>query len=206
MTDITKDESTGQFIIKAKHWEPQNYINYMKQGGGSKKGFLESLLSSVSMAVAVSLLLTRVVFKEKQALQMFPQLMEMLGHDRPWDVLITLTLIVIITTGLMLRKTSAGERKGNGDLSPPVGEGGDLVSVDDMKVGGSGSCAVMDGKTIAIETIRSRYVVNAAGCYSDKIAQMIGDNTFQIKPRLGNYILLNRNQVSTGASANKFAA
>ena len=39
-----------------------------------------------------------------------------------------------------------------------------------------------------------RYVVNAAGVYSDKIAQMVGINDFQILPRRGQYILLGKDQ------------
>ena len=33
-----------------------------------------------------------------------------------------------------------------------------------------------------------RYVVNAAGLFSDKIAQMVGDTSFTIKPRLGECV------------------
>ena len=38
------------------------------------------------------------------------------------------------------------------------------------------------------------FIVNAAGCYSDKIARMVGDNTFTIKPRTGEYILLHKEE------------
>lgn len=45
-------------------------------------------------------------------------------------------------------------------------------------------------------TIQSRYIVNAAGLYSDLIAQMIskGDPGFKILPRKGQYVLLDRQQ------------
>lgn len=77
----------------------------------------------------------------------------------------------------------------------PLGrDGGREVTVDEMKVGGSGSSSVMQGQTVEIEKLRTRYIINCAGCYSDKIASMIGDHSFKIKPRIGNYILLNRNQ------------
>lgn len=39
-----------------------------------------------------------------------------------------------------------------------------------------------------------RYIVNAAGVYSDKIPQMLGMNEFSIHPRKGEYILMNKNQ------------
>ena len=42
------------------------------------------------------------------------------------------------------------------------------------------------------ETLESKVVINAAGIYSDKIAQMIGDNSFNVHPRRGEYILLDK--------------
>ena len=42
------------------------------------------------------------------------------------------------------------------------------------------------------EQIRARYVVNCAGGSSDKVAGMIGDDSFTIKPRLGEYVLLKK--------------
>jgi len=68
------------------------------------------------------------------------------------------------------------------------------VSVADMKVGGNGSKEIQKGRTMKIEKVRAKYVINCAGSYSDKIARMIGDTSFKIKPRLGDYLLLNRNQ------------
>ncbi|MBQ8407483.1 MAG: NAD(P)/FAD-dependent oxidoreductase [Clostridia bacterium] len=42
------------------------------------------------------------------------------------------------------------------------------------------------------ELVRAKYVVNAAGVYSDKIARMVGDDSFTVHPRRGEYILLDR--------------
>ncbi len=42
------------------------------------------------------------------------------------------------------------------------------------------------------ETIKSKCVINAAGLYSDEIAKMIGDNSFDVHPRRGEYILLDK--------------
>ena len=42
------------------------------------------------------------------------------------------------------------------------------------------------------EAVEAKLVINAAGVYADKIAQMIGDNSFKIHPRKGEYILLDR--------------
>lgn len=41
-------------------------------------------------------------------------------------------------------------------------------------------------------SIKSRYVINAAGIYADKIAKMVGDFSFNIHPRRGEYILLDK--------------
>lgn len=42
------------------------------------------------------------------------------------------------------------------------------------------------------ETVCAKYVINAAGLYSDAIARMIGDDSFKIHPRRGEYILLDK--------------
>ncbi len=41
-------------------------------------------------------------------------------------------------------------------------------------------------------SVDARYIVNAAGLYSDKIAAMVGDTSFTITPRRGEYILLDK--------------
>lgn len=43
-------------------------------------------------------------------------------------------------------------------------------------------------------SVVSDYVINCAGAYSDKIAQMIGDSSFRIIPRAGEYMLLDRSE------------
>ena len=40
--------------------------------------------------------------------------------------------------------------------------------------------------------IQSRFVINCAGLYSDKIARMVGDDSFNITPRAGEYLLLDK--------------
>ena len=40
--------------------------------------------------------------------------------------------------------------------------------------------------------VNARYVINAAGLYSDQIAKMVGDDSFTVHPRRGEYILLDR--------------
>ena len=42
------------------------------------------------------------------------------------------------------------------------------------------------------EAVRARYIVNAAGLFSDEIARMVGDSSFSIHPRRGEYVLLDK--------------
>jgi glycerol-3-phosphate dehydrogenase len=69
-----------------------------------------------------------------------------------------------------------------------------------MMMGGSGSQNAVGGVEVELETVRAKYVINCAGVASDKIARMIGDTSFNIKPRLGEYLLLHKNQ---GCMANR---
>lgn len=51
-----------------------------------------------------------------------------------------------------------------------------------------------DGYRIASETdvVEARFVVNCAGVYADRVAAMIGDSSFAIHPRRGEYLLLDK--------------
>ena len=42
------------------------------------------------------------------------------------------------------------------------------------------------------ETVEARTVINCAGVYSDEIAALVGDSSFTVKPRRGEYVLLDR--------------
>lgn len=42
------------------------------------------------------------------------------------------------------------------------------------------------------EVIKAKYVINAAGIYSDKVSEMVGENSFDVHPRRGEYMLLDR--------------
>lgn len=44
------------------------------------------------------------------------------------------------------------------------------------------------------EDIKARYIINAAGLYSDKIANMVGCYDFKIIPKRGQYILMGKDQ------------
>ena len=40
--------------------------------------------------------------------------------------------------------------------------------------------------------VEAKYVINAAGLYSDAIARMVGDDSFTVHPRRGEYVLLDK--------------
>lgn len=42
------------------------------------------------------------------------------------------------------------------------------------------------------DAVEARYVINCAGVYSDEIAKMVGDDSFSVHPRRGEYILLDK--------------
>ncbi len=46
-----------------------------------------------------------------------------------------------------------------------------------------------DGRSVS-----AKYIINCAGCYSDKVAAMVGDTSFEIIPRAGQYILLDKKE------------
>ncbi|MCQ2470530.1 MAG: NAD(P)/FAD-dependent oxidoreductase [Clostridia bacterium] len=57
-----------------------------------------------------------------------------------------------------------------------------------------------DGEYFTLDTaqgeIKAKYVINAAGVYSDTVARMIGDDSFNIIPRKGEYYLLDKSECS----------
>ena len=71
----------------------------------------------------------------------------------------------------------------------------------------NGACLMLDTEVTAVhkngdifeietenETVTANAVVNAAGLYSDEIARMIGDDSFNVIPRRGEYILLDKEE------------
>ncbi|MBR5280910.1 MAG: FAD-dependent oxidoreductase [Clostridia bacterium] len=44
------------------------------------------------------------------------------------------------------------------------------------------------------QSVQGRFVVNCAGAYSDKISAMVGDDSFTIIPRAGEYLLLDKSE------------
>ncbi len=47
------------------------------------------------------------------------------------------------------------------------------------------------------EILKGKYLINCAGCYSDKVAQLAGDCDFEIVPRAGEYLLIDKTEGDT---------
>lgn len=163
-----KKETAG-YTIGVRHWEPASYV-----GGGSGMGVVPSaVLALVPLILSVVLGAAGVA---KGSELMLNTVAALLGP----------VLFFAAFKGLL-----------GGDAPKTVGNGaGKNVAdwVDAMKVGGSGSAAGVNGVTFAKEEIKARFVINCAGVNSDKIANMVGDTSFYMKPRLGEYLLLHKNQ------------
>ena len=205
-------DADGDFEVTVNYWEPSPYV---KANGGVdalRRDLLKgpSTPSKVIAHLIWTIVVLAVVNGAGTAYGLMPQIMARVdivslkislgnhGHILDHAELIVTGVVGFILVLDMLQDImNNSDRKSNNAAhckSSPVGKGGERCTVEQMKVGGSGSCSVMGGETIAMESYKAKFVINCAGSYSDKIAQMIGDNSFKIKPRLGDYLLLNRNQ------------
>lgn len=192
VTALSYDETTQNWTVVMNHWEPHDYISANKHR--------QEL--SPARVMTYALILVSTLVSVGMGVQLF---LDNKVDDSTRQYAALATYSVILASALLFMKhwytprsipkttpmTTLVEKAGK-----PVGKGGSKVSVDEMLVGGSGATVAVDGNFIDTEEIRVKYVINCAGGASDEIARMIGDNLFTIKPRLGDYLLLNRNQVS----------
>jgi L-2-hydroxyglutarate oxidase LhgO len=211
----------GLMEVICDHWEPEAYANIMPEhekiistkqdevdlaesegiknisGSGSGKNTLGQAIMKASACMIFSLLGVHNT-APKLAIIWKKPVEEMILYGGICSLLMAVILAyTLYGSGGHYSISISGSSSGNdnnGDNRKSIGSGGNKVTVEEMKVGGSGSKTAMNGVTVGIEKYKTRYIVNAAGAYSDKIAQMLGDNSFKIKPRLGDYLLLNRNQ------------
>ena len=205
-------DNDGEFEITAKYWEPAPYVQAAGGVDKIRKGLLRG--TSTPAEVIAQLIWIMIVLAGVSGVGteygLLPQLLahpDVQKHlaqvDQEYAYLVENAKLIItsiiglyMVLDMFLSKMSSGDNVGKVAVvtKDSVGSGGAKVSIEDMKVGGSGSCAAMNGVTVAHEVYKCKYVINCAGSYSDKIANMIGDNSFKIKPRLGDYLLMNRNQ------------
>ena len=187
VTSLSYDDIKKSWTVTLRHWEPQEYIEATKQLTPMRVAALAAItvLTLITSGMGLQLLLDDNVHKT----------------TRQYSALALYT--IILATSLIVSRHLNGNKsipktmpltKLVKEAGKPVGKGGKKVAVDEMLVGGSGASDIMDGVTVEMEQAKAKYVINCAGGASDQIARMIGDETFAIKPRLGDYLLLNRNQ------------
>lgn len=172
-------QDNGHFVIEANYWEPKEYIDACRTS--------TSVLIILLQALAVVIFGHYVVGKVG-------------NRTLPWQgqahvaLLALLWLVSRYQSKLLNNNRSKSITQLVKEAGEPKGSAGTSVKVEDMLIGGSGAATTQQGQVVAKETFTCKYVVNCAGGASDQIARLIGDDSFAIKPRLGDYLLLNRNQ------------
>lgn len=185
-------DPSHNFEVRAEYWEPENYVHQISNAG--KKHIVRFGVLAVAIVITGHFLAVR---------------KGMMGEQKDGTIhLVAMVVLWLYAKGsnMVIQAESVTRTTPIADLvakaGEPEGKNGETVSVDEMLVGGSGSHGVMGGRTVATEVIRCKYIINCAGGASDKVARLIGDTSFKVKPRLGDYILLNRNQVNTNVTEN----
>lgn len=166
--------------VHLEHWEPGDYVATVR-----KQGMMNILVLVLNVT---SLLSTLYVAYKYQELEYLP--LPLVGIAGGFFLA---SVILPGIVGEPIAKGSIAEIL-RGHSVGLQGKGGDQVNVKTMLVGGSGSMTYMKGEVVEKQVVTARHVINCAGGYSDEIAKMVGDDSFTIKPRLGDYLLLNRNQ------------
>ena len=180
VSGITKT-SDDLFNVTVQRWEPSDY----SVSGETKQS--NSMISNFKLVTYLSLAAAA--------------LYQHVTGENIKELLLTIAGIALVAELFQKLGNNLTQKKKDlkqlvDECEPPKGSGGNSVTVEDMFTGGSGSRKAMNGRIIDTEKIQSKYIINCAGGYSDRVAAMIGDTSFTIKPRLGDYLLLNRNQVS----------
>eukprot|EP00579_Thalassiosira_antarctica_P003812 CAMPEP_0201906780 /NCGR_PEP_ID=MMETSP0902-20130614/57198_1 /ASSEMBLY_ACC=CAM_ASM_000551 /TAXON_ID=420261 /ORGANISM="Thalassiosira antarctica, Strain CCMP982" /LENGTH=716 /DNA_ID=CAMNT_0048440925 /DNA_START=7 /DNA_END=2157 /DNA_ORIENTATION=+ len=197
VTDITKKGEL--FEVDVRHWEPKAYVTAREKMGKSADGSEPTSSSGGSLIYKSGIAVSSLSVMVKGIMM---ALDENVNDDIRLQSALATLFVAVVTAMLLLKPSSGTKKRGPTVLkdlvdkcSPPVGSGEDgNVGVADMFTGGSGSWNAVKGVTAGRENVKTRYVINCAGSSSDKIAKMIGDDSFYIKPRLGDYLLLNRSQ------------
>jgi L-2-hydroxyglutarate oxidase LhgO len=203
-----QEEQIGDlFDIQLRHWEPSHYVESKQKyqtAGTTAKIIMGSIFLSTSVMVGLGV-----------TMALDSKLPQETRHQSIMAVLVLLVSGILAVVNYFYKSTStSGGDGGRGyaaagaklakmatkqvvDMCQPLEgkKGGSKVNVEEMFTGGSGSIKAVKGVVVGEEQIQAKYIINCAGGASDKIANMIGDYSFKIKPRLGDYLLLNRNQV-----------
>jgi L-2-hydroxyglutarate oxidase LhgO len=181
-----QNKDKGHMMVTLKYWEPEDYVRAIAQAG--KATVFNFAMYAVGATTVAHFFVTKgSAHKQNEKYH-----------------LAVLCFLWILSKLVPFIFPNAATSKVDRSIplchlvdqaSPPVGTGGGHpVSVPDMLVGGSGGPRPMQGKIVSTEKIKTKFVVNCAGGAADEIARLVGDDSFNIKPRLGDYLLLNRNQ------------
>jgi hypothetical protein len=206
--DCMAESDGGGFRLTVGHWEPAIYTSAMAH---TKGGGMRWAMAVVSIAVVVgSVAAARQQQQQQQQQQRGVAALALISLGPPHLLLLLLLLLAVLLGALAARRgmiVIPGGGGGGGGTSQqlPVGSGGVPVTVEQMGTGGSGSSSVVDGGCAGgeggvpppppeQEVIRCAFVVNCAGLRSDAVAGLVGDRSFTIKPRLGEYLLLSKRQ------------
>ena len=178
MTDIAEDANGQGYTVTARHWEPKNYVQAMKEKSFQKKrkesnsAIEPAMLIGGAAGFALGAVLMQKVLPFALGAHPAHAATIQLMLQNPLAVYGGCVVLCLIAafTARAVHNSSSGGGKFSGPQScmdiPAVGDNGRMVTVDEMKVGGSGSASVMQGETVEVESIRTSYIVNAAGCYS----------------------------------------
>ena len=201
----------SDFEVTCKYWEPAVYANamglpvvnldgsgnpFVVSGVGKHQGLTTSQQLGIIVTLVSSLVRSGVLalsMDQLDKLVVATSLSREVIMAAGCVVCLALLMVLKLLLDRVLGGSSSSTELSNVPL-PTVGKGGKRVTVEEMRTGGSGSQSQLDGVCVAVEKFRAKYIVNAAGSGSDTIAKMIGDKSFKIKPRIGDYILLNRDQ------------
>jgi hypothetical protein len=178
--EIIPDADHKGYTIKARHWEPRAYLEAMKAeedkkakpAAKGKSDIAPHLLFGSASGFAVGAVLIKKALPLARA--QLPQHAELIAQVLKVPLAVYGACVVLgIAIVLLMHAVAAGSAPAEETTQaascmdiPPVGKDGRVVSVAEMAVGGSGGSSTMQGETVEVETIRTQYVVNAAGCYS----------------------------------------
>ena len=190
---LEKHADGANFEVTMEYWEPAEYIANLS--GFASNAKIDLGLLGIGLLVFGHYLMIRFgMVTDLTNGQFHVAILALLYVLRKMDK----SYLIPFTSGRVTQSTplaylvkKAGRAYGKPD------EAQYPVTVSDMLIGGSGSQPRQQGQTVvAKEVVKCKYIVNCAGGASDQIARMVNDTSFTIKPRLGDYLLLNRNQVS----------
>lgn len=203
-----KEDGKDRFVLNLNYWEPQSYVDVksaqsLKAGKGKLTFQGLTLLSSMVMIAMGTYMTLDTTLGESARHQASMATLGLVvaGFIGFANFIVTIKRNAAVGSGeasIKLPMEKLVEQcptpSGNAADDKTAGNRTHKVQVSDMFTGGSGSRVAMNGVQVAEEVVKASYVINCAGGGSDIIARMIGDDTFKIKPRLGDYLLLNRNQ------------